>query len=298
MISGRSDLSSHERADGCDRGRRALFSGPIHALTKAQRLSVRVLTHSPATRRKGWRENVRAERKGDEMTTADAAANESGGRAITSGAAEPPKVRHPIFARVYERLTASAQDEEGPLREELLSGLSGRVIEVGAGNGHNFEHYPSSVSHVLAVEPEKYLRQRAIEKAADAAVDIDVVEGVAEALPADPDSFDAGVACFVLCSVSDQSRALDELRRVIRLGGELRFLEHVIANGSLSRAQRFADHTFWPLVAGGCHAARDTNGAIEEAGFEIERSRRFPFRTSPVEILVTPHILGAARKSP
>ncbi len=208
------------------------------------------------------------------------------------------KVHHPIFARVYERLTASEEDEVGPLREELLAGLSGRVIEVGAGNGHNFEHYPSSVSHLLAVEPEPFLRKKAIERAKDAPVEVEVVDGVAENLPAESESFDAGVACFVLCSVEDQSAALTELRRVVRPGGELRFLEHVVANGrGFSRAQRVADRTFWPLVAGGCHASRDTKAAIERAGFEIERCRRFPFRPSPVVILATPHILGAARRS-
>jgi hypothetical protein len=71
----------------------------------------------------------------------------------------------------------------------------------------------------------------------------------------------------------------------------------VIGHGSgFSRAQRIADRTFWPLVAGGCHAARDTGTAIEKAGFEIEHSRRFPFRTSVVEVLVTPHVLGMARR--
>jgi len=214
-----------------------------------------------------------------------------------SSVARPPKVHHPIFARVYDRLTASAQVEEGPLREELLSGLSGNVIEVGAGNGHNFVHYPFAVTRILAVEPEPYLRQRGTERAAEASVEIEIVEGIAENLPAEDDSFDAAVACFVLCSVSDQASALAELRRVIRPGGELRFLEHVVANSSgLSRAQRVADRTFWPLVGGGCHAARDTGGAIEAAGFQIERSRRFPFRTSVVEVLVTPHILGMARR--
>lgn len=208
-----------------------------------------------------------------------------------------PNVHHPIFARVYDRLTAGAQGEEGPLREELLAGLSGKVLEVGAGNGHNFAHYPSSVARVLAVEPEPYLRQRGIERAKESSVEIEIVEGVAEKLPAEEDSFDVAVACFVLCSVSDQAVALAELRRVIRPGGELRFLEHVVASGSgLSRAQQIADRTFWPLVAGGCHAARDTGAAIENAGFEIERSRRFPFRTSVVEVLVTPHVLGMARR--
>lgn len=65
----------------------------------------------------------------------------------------------------------------------------------------------------------------------------------------------------------------------------------------MARAQRIADRTLWPLMAGGCHAARDTGGAIERAGLEVERVRRFPFRTSVVEVLVTPHILGIARRS-
>jgi ubiquinone/menaquinone biosynthesis C-methylase UbiE len=212
--------------------------------------------------------------------------------------AKQPKVRHPIFARVYDRLSGSSQEEVAPLRDELLEGLSGKVIEVGAGNGHNFEHYPSSVTHVLAVEPEPYLRQRALEKASEAAVDIDVVEGVAENLPADPGSMDAGIASLVLCSVGNQSTVLGELHRVIRPGGELRFLEHVIANSrGLARAQRVADRTFWPFVGGGCHSSRDTRAAIEQAGFDIERCRRFPFHTSPVEVLVTPHILGTARRA-
>jgi ubiquinone/menaquinone biosynthesis C-methylase UbiE len=209
-----------------------------------------------------------------------------------------PKIRHPIFARVYDRLSGSSQEQLRPLRQEMLSGLSGRVIEVGAGSGHNFEHYPSTVTHVLAVEPEPYLRQRALEKAAEVEVDIDVVERVAENLPADSESLDAGIASFVLCSVGNQSAVLGELHRVIRPGGELRFLEHVLANSrGLARAQRIADRTFWPLVGGGCHASRDTRAAIEQAGFEIERCRRFSFRNSPVEVLVTPHILGVARRA-
>ncbi len=207
------------------------------------------------------------------------------------------EVRHPIFARVYDRLCAAMAEEAAPFRQELLSGLSGRVIEVGAGNGHNFQYYPSSVSHVLAVEPEEYLRQRAIGAAAEASIDIEVVDGLAERLPAEPESFDAGVACLVLCTVGDQAAVLAELRRVIRPGGELRFLEHVIANSSgFSRAQRAADRTFWPFVGGGCHAARDTGAAIKQAGFEIERCRRFPFRPSVAVFLVTPHILGVARR--
>jgi SAM-dependent methyltransferase len=101
----------------------------------------------------------------------------------------------------------------------------------------------------------------------------------------------------VLCSVPDQARALAELRRVLRPGGELRFYEHVIAERQPMRAiLRLADHSrLWPTLYGGCHPARDTAAAIEAAGFTIERCERFGFRASALEPSV-PHILGVARR--
>lgn len=127
-------------------------------------------------------------------------------------------------------------------RDELLAGLTGRVIEVGAGNGLNFRHYPTSVTEVVAIEPEPYLRERAQASAKASPVTVTVVDGTADQLPADDASFDAGVASLVLCSVDDQATALGELRRVIRPGGELRFYEHVVSDlllaaAALARAQ-------------------------------------------------------------
>ena len=86
----------------------------------------------------------------------------------------------------------------------LLAGLRGRVIEVGAGSGANFTHYPTTVNEVIAVEPERYLRERAQRAAAQTTVAVSVVDGVGERLPGDPGSFDAGVAALVLCTVPDQ----------------------------------------------------------------------------------------------
>src|SRR5687767_6731546 len=144
---------------------------------------------------------------------------------------EPPsateKVEHPLFARLYMRLSSGRRNsEEDEHRRRLLAGLSGRVIEVGAGNGLNFSLYPPSVEKVLAVEPEPTLREAAEEEAAQAPVEIELVDGVASALPAADGSQDAAVASLVLCSVGDQPQALAELRRVLRPGGELRFYEH------------------------------------------------------------------------
>jgi ubiquinone/menaquinone biosynthesis C-methylase UbiE len=123
------------------------------------------------------------------------------------------------------------------------------------------------------------------------------VEGGADHLPGENGCFDAGVAALVLCTVPDQRSALSELFRVIRPGGELRFYEHVVADSpGQARFQRFADATFWPHLAGGCHMARDTESAIERAGFEIERCERFPFSPAPF-IPPDPHILGSARRA-
>ena len=204
--------------------------------------------------------------------------------------------RHPLFARMYLRFSPSA-DEHGEVeyRRETLAGLSGRVIEVGAGNGLNFAHYPSEVERLLAVEPEPILREAALEAAPKAPIPIEVVDGVADRLPAEDDSFDAAVACLVLCTVPDQAAALSELRRVLRPGGELRFYEHVIAHKpGMARFQRFADRTFWTHISGGCHLTRDTGAAIESAGFTIESCRRFGFSPNP-PLPAIPHILGRAR---
>ncbi len=204
-------------------------------------------------------------------------------------------MRHPIFARIYARLSAGMEPEVAGNRRRLLAGLAGRVIEVGAGNGLNFPHYPSSVERVVAVEPEPYLRTLAVEAARQAPVPVEVLDGTADALPVEP-GFDAGVASLVLCSVPDQGDALAELYRVIRPGGELRFYEHVLApEPGLARVQRLLDPV-WQVIGGGCHSARDTLAAIAAAGFVVDRAERFRFPENQVPFITAPHVLGAAHR--
>jgi ubiquinone/menaquinone biosynthesis C-methylase UbiE len=193
-------------------------------------------------------------------------------------------------------VTARAEGtEEDEIRRELLAGLAGRVIEIGAGTGPNFHLYPDTVSELVAVEPEDYLRARAEEAAARSGRVIRVVDALADELPFEDDSFDAAVAAQVLCSVPSQAAALTELRRVLRPRGELRFYEHVMARQPrYARFQRLAGRVT-PHLAGGCHPDRDTGRAIEQAGFTIERCRRFVFRTSLLDLPVAPRILGVAR---
>lgn len=208
------------------------------------------------------------------------------------------RVSHPLFARGYARLRpAMDAGGVGEHRRELLDELTGRVVEVGAGDGANFRHYPREVSGVLALEPEPYLRRRARQAAALAPVPVIVTAGVAERLPAATGSLDAAVAFLVLCSVTDQRAALAELHRVLRPGGQLRFFEHVEADApGLRRVQRVLDATVWPLLAGGCHTGRDTVAAIEETGFRIDRLTPLRFPDARVTLPTTPHVLGLATR--
>ena len=212
-----------------------------------------------------------------------------------SGPHSRKRVAHPLFARLYDRMSRAAEDQGvAEHRRELLAGLTGRVVEVGAGNGLNFGHYPASVTEVLAVEPEPYLRARAAEAARTAPLPVRVLDGLAERLPLEDSSVDAAVASLVLCSVPDQAQALAELHRVLRPGGELRFYEHVRAETpALAIAQRAADALLWPRLAGGCHTSRDTAAAITAAGFTIQTVRGFRF---PPALLASPHLLGLARR--
>lgn len=207
-------------------------------------------------------------------------------------------IDNPLFARLYARVLARNEPAEmRDARTDLLSGLRGRVVEVGAGSGANFAFYPATVDEVVAVEPERYLREQATAAAADAAVPIRVVEGVADALPVEDGAFDVAVACLVLCSVPDQASALAELRRVLKPGGELRFFEHVRSAAPRGAAlQRAVDRLFWPRAFGGCHTHRDTAAAIAAAGFAIERQRRRRSTALAVPPPVATQILGVARR--
>ncbi|MHB8262560.1 MAG: class I SAM-dependent methyltransferase [Acidimicrobiales bacterium] len=206
-------------------------------------------------------------------------------------------VSHPLFARFFARFAPAAEClGSAAHRDELLEGLGGKVIEVGAGSGLNFAHYPKSVTEVVAVEPEPYLRARATEAARQVSVPVRVVEGTADMLPVEDGYFDVAVASLVLCSVPDQAAALAECSRVLRSGGELRFYEHVLAEEpSLARFQRRVD-LVWPRFGGGCHASRDTLRAIERAGFQVSSYRRFSFRPCMLAAPVSPHVIGRATR--
>jgi len=206
---------------------------------------------------------------------------------------------HPLFARCLARSAAIAERKGADaVRRRLVEGLAGRVVEVGAGSGIQFRHYPAAVTEVVAVEPEAHLRAIALEAATEALVPVRVVAALADALPLADAWADAAVCAGVLCSIENPAEALRELARVTRPGGELRFYEHVRSSRPRAAAlQRGLDATgIWRRAMGGCHTARRTDEAIVSAGFRVERLERFNFRPTLLDTPVAPKILGSARR--
>jgi ubiquinone/menaquinone biosynthesis C-methylase UbiE len=205
-------------------------------------------------------------------------------------------VNNPMFARYFARCGARLEEHGGrAARIELLAGLSGRVVEVGAGTGLNFRYYPEAVREIVAVEPEPYLRGHALRAAMTAPVPVSVVAGTASELPADDAEFDALVISGVLCSVADVPAALAEFHRVLRPGGQLRFWEHVRSRDPLFAAFQQAADLVMPLLMGGCHAHRDTQAAIGRV-FTVDSCRGFRLPPGAVLFPPAPRILGTARK--
>jgi ubiquinone/menaquinone biosynthesis C-methylase UbiE len=207
-------------------------------------------------------------------------------------------VSHPFFARIYPRINAFTE-AHGSIehRQELLAGAHGRVVEIGAGTGANFRHYPPEVTQVVAVEPEPRLRVLAEKAASEASVPVEMAAGRAEKLPLEDDSFDVAVFSLVLCTIADVPGALAEARRVLKPGGELRFYEHVGSERPGFRRWQKALAMPWRLIGGGCHLTRDTERAIEEAGFTVEDIRRFYFLINGRANPASPSIIGTARPS-
>ena len=177
--------------------------------------------------------------------------------------------------RVVPHLTdvALRSPEIGELREETCRGLHGRVLEIGFGSGLNLRFYPTEVTSVSAVEPSDVGWRLSAERRARTTVPIHRSGLDGQRLTEEDDSFDSALVTFSLCTIPDPTLALAEVRRVLRPGASLHFLEHGLApDPAVARWQHRLDPVQRRLFAG-CHLSRDVPGLVEAAGFEVAELR-------------------------
>jgi ubiquinone/menaquinone biosynthesis C-methylase UbiE len=201
-------------------------------------------------------------------------------------------LRTTFFALTYDRQIARAEKAGlHAFREQLLAGAHGDVLEIGSGTGANLPCYGPDVSSLTITEPQPAMLRRLEPRVREHLPSARVLRAPAEDLPFDDHTFDTAVSTLVLCGVDDQPRALRELRRVLRPGGQLLFIEHLRADDpALARLQ---DRMNWlnRLVVC-CDCNRPTLDSIQEAGFTVAQAEHTVLPKAPK--FVRPAIVGRA----
>lgn len=158
-----------------------------------------------------------------------------------------------------------------PYRRRAIAAAEGRVLEVGSGSGLNFPLYGPAVSEVFGLEPSGRLVGMAREPAEAATVPIRLIEASAETIPLDDRSVDTVVTTWTMCTIPDAGAALAEVRRVLKPGGRLLFVEHGLAPDAGVRRWQDILNPAWRRIAGGCNLNRSISGMVEGAGFRLDR---------------------------
>ncbi len=164
---------------------------------------------------------------------------------------------------------AMRQERLVPYRTRVASGAAGRVLEIGIGPGLNLPFYGAGVRQVIGLDPSPTLLQMARRNGRDR-IPLELVEGTAEAIPLDRESVDTVVTTWTMCSIPDANRALSEVRRVLKPGGKLLFVEHGRAPDQNVRWWQDRLTPAWSRLSGGCHLNRAIADIIRSNGFELD----------------------------
>ena len=208
----------------------------------------------------------------------------------------PEQQGHKWFAAIYDRMTAPYERRFlKDVRQEIVGGAKGKVLEIGAGTGANFPYYRDG-PEIVATEPDPYMLERAKKRAAEVGRPIEIRQAPAEELPFDDDSFDTVVSTLVMCSVRDPRKALSEVRRVLKPEGEFRFYEHVRYEHAFGAFWQDLITPVWKWLGAGCHPNRDTAQFIRDSGFNIvQLELTKPLPPIPPMAFSRPHIKGVAQ---
>ena len=210
--------------------------------------------------------------------------------------AQPKSTGHRWFAAIYDRMSARAENTfMKEIRQEIVGGARGKVLEIGCGTGASLPYYGEGVEQLVATEPDPYMMAKAKERARALGLELDLRPAAAEALPFEDGTFDTVVSTLVMCSVRDPARALAEVRRVLKPGGQFRFYEHVRYGHAFGAFWQDLITPLWRWCGAGCHPNRDTEKAIRAAGFNIVQLEHLqPFPPIPPMVFSRPHIKGVA----
>jgi ubiquinone/menaquinone biosynthesis C-methylase UbiE len=197
-----------------------------------------------------------------------------------------------VFAAIYDRISRRGEERGMDARRHVLVAKArGRTLEIGAGTGANVPHYPEAVEELVLAEPFEPMRRRLEVKLGESGRPARTLDAAAEAIPLEDESLDTVVSTLVLCTVDFPDRALGEIARVLRPGGQLLFIEHVRAPTPRLAGWQDRLETPWRYFAAGCRCNRDTIASIDAAGFSTEYEQEHWKAAPPI---VAPLVVGRA----
>jgi SAM-dependent methyltransferase len=200
------------------------------------------------------------------------------------------------FAGFWSWATRVENKHVREVRRELVGGASGRVLEIGCGVGANFKYYTDAAREIVATDPNSFMIERARKEAAAMPRAFDIRLGRAEELPFDDASFDTVISTMNMCTIDDPVRALAEIKRVLKPGGEYRFFDHVAYDHAFGRFWQNLIDPLWSRALGaGCHLNRDIGAMVRSAGFtDVKMDFEKTLPPIPPMVLVRPHVKGIA----